>query len=255
MPFDLLLAQSAGTEARLGLSLFTLGLTTLVTSLVGTIVGSLAGYYRTKAEREAAHRDFERVLAETRSTTETVKRVEQQFAQGNIVFAAEIAYRQRQLAEFYGPIYASLHLTGRLWRLLSEGKIGSVRGPVMDLFRNQNDMILKLIQTKFDLVEGGCIPPSFAKYATAVTLFNLGTKAGPDNNNPPDVASLEEARWPQEFFDYITSSTEELKQELAQLYEAARVYSVPAPDLALRKTRPAVAVSGSINATTGGSGR
>src|SRR4051812_48416826 len=113
MPFVFLLAQ-ASSPVPLGLGLATLGLTTLVTSLIGAVVGSLVGHYRAKAEREAAHRDFERVLAETRSTTETVKRIEQHFARGNIVFAAEIAHRQRQLAEFYGPIYASLHLTGRL---------------------------------------------------------------------------------------------------------------------------------------------
>jgi hypothetical protein len=200
-------------------------LTTFITSLVGALAGALVGYYRTKAEREATHRDFERVLEETRVSTDTVKRIEQQFAQGNIVFTAEIAYRQRQLAEFYGPIYASLKLTGRLWRLLSDGKIGSIRDPVMDLFREQNQMILKLLQTKFDLVEGATIPPSFAKYATSVTLFNLGTTSGPNNNNPPDVASLEEAAWPHEFFDDILATTEKLKRCLDELYAEARLHS------------------------------
>jgi hypothetical protein len=246
------MAESSSMPGPLGLNLITLGLTTLVTGLVGAMVGSLAGYYRTKAEREAAHRDFERVLAETRSTTEAIKRIEQSFAQGNIIFTAELAYRQRQLAEFYGPIYASLHLTSRLWRLLSECKIGSVRGPVMDLFRSQNDMILKLLQTKFDLVEGGCIPPSFARYATAVTLFNFGTKVGPDNNNPPDVAGLEEARFPQEFLDYITSTTEGLKQKLAQLYEEARVHSRQSPTVSLQRTRSAATPAGEEEATPGG---
>jgi hypothetical protein len=214
-----LLAEATSLE---GLAL--LALTTLVTSSIGAVLGSLAGYYRTKAERAAAHRDYERVLDEARTTTDAVKRIEQRFAQGNIVFAAEIAHRQRQLAEFYGPIYASLKLTGRLWRLLSDCKIGSIRGPVMELFREQNQMILRLLQTKFDLVEGDTIPASFARYATAVTLFNFGTRVGQDNN-PPDVASLEEARWPQEFLEYIVTTTEELKRTLAQLYREAGVHS------------------------------
>jgi hypothetical protein len=237
MPLSVIFADSDTPQA-----LAVLALTTLVTSSIGAVLGSLAGYYRTKAEREAAHRDYERVLAETRTTTDAVKRIEQQFAQGNIVFAAEIAYRQRQLAEFYGPIYASLKLTGRLWRLLSDGKIGSVRGPVMDLFRAQNEMVLKLLQTKFDLVEGDSIPACFARYATAVTLFNFGTRSGPDNNNPPDVAALEEARWPQEFFDYVVQTTEELKRKLAQLYREAGVHSRQMPPKHPLQQTPAASV-------------
>jgi hypothetical protein len=224
MPVNVILAEAGGTFTALTLA--TLAATTLVTTLVGTIVGSVASYYRTKAEREAMHRDFQRVLAETRFTTEMVKRIEQQFAQGNIVFALENVYRQRQLAEFYGPIYASLHLTSRLWHLLSDGRIGSICNSVMDLFREQNELILKLHQTKFDLVEGGRIPGSFAKCATAITLFHLGTRSGPDNNNPPDVGSLEDAKFPHEFTDYISSTTEELKQNLARLHDEARVHAV-----------------------------
>jgi hypothetical protein len=240
MLLNALLADSESPQ-----SLALLALTTLITSAIGAILGSLAGYYRTRAEREAAHRDFHRVLSEAQTTTDAIKRIEQQFARGNIVFAAEIAYRQRQLAEFYGPIYASLKLTVRLWRLLSDGKIGSVRPPVMDLFRAQNEMILKLLQSKFDLVEGDTIPACFARYATAVTLFNFGTRVG-DNNNPPDIAGLEEARFPQEFVDYVVETTEELKRTLARLYREAGVHSgrVP-PNQAPQQTAAAVSLSGS----------
>ncbi len=222
MSYLVVLAQADQIQGITGIGVFLLALSTLVTSLIGALVGSLAGYFRTRAEKELAHHDFERVLVETQATSESVNRIQQQFDQGNIVFAVEIAYRERQLAEFYGPIYASLKMTGRLWKLLSNGKIGSIRGPVMDLFRDQNEMILKHLQTKFDLVEGDSIPQSFAKYATSVTLFNLGTRIGPDNNNPPDVAALEEAQWPKEFFEYIVSTTEKLKSRLGQLYKNAQ---------------------------------
>jgi hypothetical protein len=76
------------------------------------------------------------------------------------------------------------------------------------------------LQTKFDLVEGDSIPDSFAKFATSAVLFNMGTKAGQDNNNPPEIANLKESGFPQDFLNHIVETTRLLKQRLSQLYEA-----------------------------------
>jgi len=216
---SLTLVIAAGEIMTLSLTPFIiLGLTTVITGLIG----ALFAYIGARAQREIAHRDFERVLGETRATTDAVKRIEQQFTQGNIVFAAEIAYRQRQLAEFYGPIYASLKLSELFWPLLMDGKIQSIRDPLMDRIRTENDMMLKLLQTKFDLVEGESIPECFATFATAILFFNLGTKIGLNNMSPLDVHALKESEYPRKFYEYIYETTEKLKRRLEELYTAAR---------------------------------
>lgn len=52
---------------------------------------------------------------------------------------ADLAYRQRQLEEFYGPLYASLKLNSQLYPLWLEGKLSEVNAEVIDLFKRQND--------------------------------------------------------------------------------------------------------------------
>jgi hypothetical protein len=130
---------------------------------------------------------------------------------------ADLAYRQRQLEEFYGPLYASLKLNSRLYPLWLEGKLSEVNAEVIDLFKRQNDAAIAILKTKAHLIEGSDYPPEFIEYMTSATIWGMYCTRSDAPYMPDHVAALMEVRWPQEFEAYIYDKTEELKQELDAL--------------------------------------
>jgi hypothetical protein len=181
------------------------------------LVAFMGGYFAALAKRLVAAQSFQQVLRETKETKELVARVELAMSQAKVIEETELAYRERQLAEFYGPIYGAVKSTGRLWKLWAGGRLDPIGREVLEYFRRQNELIVEILKTKFYLVEGDQIPESFSSYLTSVMIFNIGPRVG-NGYTPQVVADLPEAAFPEEFFTYIITTTEQLKRNLAQLY-------------------------------------
>jgi hypothetical protein len=130
---------------------------------------------------------------------------------------ADLVYRQRQLEEFYGPLYASLKLNSKLYPLWLEGKLSEVNQEVIDLFKRQNDAAIAILKTKAHLIEGSEYPPEFIEYMTSATIWGMYCTRSDAPYMPEHVANLEAVNWPQEFEVYIYQKTEELKRELDTL--------------------------------------
>lgn len=127
---------------------------------------------------------------------------------------ADLTYRQRQLEEFYGPLYASLKLNSKLYPLWLEGKLSEVNSDVINLFKRQNDEAIAILKTKAHLIEGAEYPPEFIEYMTSATIWGMYCTRLEAPYLPEHVANLEEVIWPKQFEDYIYRKTEELKHEL-----------------------------------------
>jgi hypothetical protein len=195
----------------------------MIVGLISGIIGALCtGFFTERGKQLAITTAQERILQELRDTTKAVKQIEADISLRRYVGEAEVEYREKQLAEFYGPIYGSIKLTGRLWRLYIEGKLAPIGAEMNQLFREQNNEIVQVLKSKFYLVEGDKIPSSFSDYLTSVMLFNIGTVKG-GGFSPQEIANLPEAKFPTDFFNYIISTTEALKAALDKLYKEYRL--------------------------------
>ncbi|MEO1593123.1 MAG: hypothetical protein AAFU71_17795 [Cyanobacteria bacterium J06632_22] len=149
--------------------------------------------------------------------------VEKVLHQKTLLTEADLAYRQRQLEEFYGPIYASLKLSSQIHPLWMEGHLEAVNPDVIDLFHQQNTDIITILKTKAHLIDGRDFPPEFVHFMTSATVWGMFC-ARPEHPYMPDaVASLEAVKWPQAFEDHIYGKTEELKRTLDDLLIRYRI--------------------------------
>src|ERR1700693_3403870 len=81
----------------------------LVGSALGaTIFGWLGAYLAVKGRNFATKQDVDYLRKDLRENAEIMKSVEQKFARSDILWRGELAFRQQQLAELYGPVYGYL---------------------------------------------------------------------------------------------------------------------------------------------------
>lgn len=141
----------------------------------------------------------------------------------NLLTEADLEFRQRQIEEFYGPIYASLKLSSEIYPLWLQGRFKEVDREIIALFKQQNEEIINILKTKAHLIDGAAYPPEFIKFMTSATLWGMYCSRPNDPYLPEHVAGLEPVQWPQEFEHYIFVKTEELKRTLDQLLIKYRV--------------------------------
>ena len=149
--------------------------------------------------------------------------VEKGLHQTTLLTEADLAYRQRQLEEFYGPIYASLKLSSQLYPLWMAGQFEEVNQQVITLFQQQNDEIIKILKTKAHLIDGRDFPPEFVHFMTSATVWGMFCARPDAPYLPDDVTALAQVKWPQAFEDHIYMKTEELKQKLDDLLIQYRI--------------------------------
>jgi hypothetical protein len=166
----LVLAQAATTETSL----------TLTAIVAAAITAFLTSYFTDLGKRDSRKQHLEAILEETKRTQDLITRLELDLSQRQLIGETELQYRERQLAEFYGPIFGSIKSAGQLWRLWLDGKLKDFSHDVQELFRDQNDFIVDLLRANSHLVEGHIIPQCFARFITSVTIFNIGTRIGGD---------------------------------------------------------------------------
>lgn len=134
-----------------------------------------------------------------------------------LTLQSQIQFKEKQLAEFYGPIYALLKRIRPIDDLWSEGRVRDVDDAIVGVIRDSNSRIVKIILTKSHLTRGNTIPESYTRFLTHVAVWH----AFWDNPNRDwsTYASLRDAHYDREFEREIFQTTEELKQELANLYQ------------------------------------
>ena len=195
--------------------------------VVGVFTALLGSYAKRKGENLATREDFEVVLRQVQMTTAATEQIKAQMSSQARVGESELEYRKAQLAEFYGPIYANLKTSKELYDIWIEGKLQSINKEIIELFRGQNEEMLRIISTKAHLVDGDTIPDVFTHFMTSVTIWNFFTMRPDKPWIDPNVADLPQTKFPTEFRDYIFSKTQELKRRLDHLHEVFRVTDRP----------------------------
>lgn len=144
-----------------------------------------------------------------------------------LTLRSQIDFIERQLGEFYGPIYAMLRRGEPIYRLWMQGKLEEIDGDISVLFREQNEMISKIILEKSHLVDGDVIPPSFTLFLTHVAVWH-GFEKTSHKGVPLSEDEFPEAYYPESFEEEIFLTTERLKRELYSLHRHYGLLTPPA---------------------------
>ncbi len=141
-------------------------------------------------------------------------------------FSASLQRIERQLSEFYWPMYLRLQKDNTVWRrLLDKGKeednplrrIGS-RIEIDFILPNHNELV-KIIETKIHLAEpNAALQAALLSYIDHVAVYNAAIAAGFTDLHGSQRELL--TPWPRELFPLIEDHTLKLQQEYVILLNA-----------------------------------
>jgi hypothetical protein len=206
-----------------------------VPALVGgafgaTIFGWLGAYVAIKGKNFATRQDVLHLNEELRKNTEITRSVDQKFTRSDVLWRGELAFRQKQLEELYGPIYGYLKSQKEIYDIWMGGSMSDKNKEVKELFTTQNNKIRELIVAKAHLIEGSVMPSSFVRFVTSGLIFDLYATQS-EGEVPPHLRSDARATYPLEFNEHIFQVTEALKARIEALN---REYAPPL-DLSLER--------------------
>ena len=143
---------------------------------------------------------------------------------------SEMQFMEKQLAEFYGPIYALLRKIRPLDDLWNQRRLGRVDSHAVHQIRDANNRIVEIILTKSHLIAGDSIPATYSQFITHVTIWHafLDTPRA----DWSIYAKLPAAQYDIRFEENIFGTTEELKRRLSVLY---RHFGLTSPTDAARE--------------------
>lgn len=136
---------------------------------------------------------------------------------------AELEYREKQIAEFYGPIYSYLEANKVIYPLWLDGKLKEVNYEVIKMFKEQNDHIIDIITNKAHLIDSEKMPKEFTAFTTSSKIWNMYCIRENEPYLPEHVANLPEVKWPKHFEEHIHEKTIELKRRLNELYDKYKI--------------------------------
>ncbi len=134
-----------------------------------------------------------------------------------LMLRSRIEFKERQLAEFYGPIYAYLKRGRPIYDLWTEGRLDEVDEHIQVLFVATNNEIVRIILSKSHLIQGSQIPASFTQFLTHVAVWQSYLTT-PHKGIPFQEEEFPEVYYPETFEEEIFKTTETLKAELDELH-------------------------------------
>jgi len=173
----------------------------------GTTVGAVAGFVARESFKSLLDARLERLKHDLEITAKARE----------LAINSQIQYKERQLAELYGPVYARLKRGRPVYDLWAKGRLQDIRQGVIDLFIKANADVVEIILTKSHLIDGENIPASFLHYLTHVAVWDAYL-AQNLKGVPLSEEEFPEAYYPKLFESDVFSTTERLKRELYALY-------------------------------------
>jgi hypothetical protein len=197
-----------------------LNIPALIGSALGaTIFGWLGAYMAVIGKNFATKQDIAFLHKDLRENTEITKSVDQQFARSDVLWRGELAFRQQQLAELYGPVYGYIKSQEAIAELWRSKKMSEKNLEVKKLFSAQNLRVRELIIAKAHLIEGGDMPSSFVQFFTSTLIFDLYAATTNEGQVPQHLRDDPKSAYPLEFNAHIIRVTEALKTRIKELNE------------------------------------
>lgn len=208
--------------------------------LVSAIVAGLGAYFGSYLNTSGTNRAIKEGFAESQTRlkeqTDLVEQIKGEVAtktgesienlkyelgiaatRHQLALQSHIQFKERQLSEFYGPIYALLMRIRPIDDLWNQGQVKEVDDAIIKVIRASNDRTVDLLLTKSHLIRGHTIPQSYVGFLTHVAIWHAFW-----DNPQSDWSAYQELRgahYDPNFEREIFQTTEELKQELDALYQ------------------------------------
>lgn len=129
---------------------------------------------------------------------------------------SSIDFKEKQIAEFYAPLYALLKQIRPLDDLWNQRKLGRADRAVVAAIRKANDRIVEIILSKSHLMEGEAIAEYIPRFLTHVAIWHAYL-----DDPAADWSSYErlpEAHYDAAFEDEVFSTTATLRKQLVDLH-------------------------------------
>jgi hypothetical protein len=139
-------------------------------------------------------------------------------SRGDFLGRRELEFRERQLAEFYGPLYGYLHSQVELVDLWLEGKLHEKNHEIKQLFLRQHMTVRELIVSKAHLIDSSSMPDFFTRFMTSTIVWDMYAAASPDGRVPDEIRSDLRIKYPTEFNEHIFATTVRLKKRIEDLH-------------------------------------
>ena len=136
-----------------------------------------------------------------------------------LALRSQIDFRERQLSECYGPIYALLKRIRPIDNLRQEGKLRDIDAEAIKVIRESNDRIADIILNKSHLIRGDKIPESYTRYLLHVAVWHAFLNTPHRGFPDPKKVDVSEAYYVKDFEEEVFQTTESLKRELFELYQ------------------------------------
>ena len=193
-------------------------LTAVITGfLASTIFGFLKSYIGTRGKDLATKHDLVEIQNQLKENTAITKSIERAYSRDDFLWRSELAYRERQLSELYGPAYGYVQSQNEIYDLWIEGKMQEANLPVKQLLARQNQILRDLIIDKVHLIEGSSMPACFVRFFTSTLVFDLYAAPTEIGEVPSHLRVDPRTIYPGEFNDHITSTAEQLKTRIETL--------------------------------------
>lgn len=135
----------------------------------------------------------------------------------------QLDYLERQLSEFYYPIYVRLHIDGATWRRILDREHGNedLRGQVgtqieKDVLLPNHEAIVAIIQSKIHLAESDQQAfDAMLSYVRHVAVYRAMRAVGCNDRDPIHLGEP----WPKEFLPVIEQTTYRLQQQYDALLQ------------------------------------
>jgi hypothetical protein len=141
-------------------------------------------------------------------------------SRGDFLGRQELEFRERQLSEFYGPVYGYLKSQRDIFSMWRQDRmLDGINLEVKKLFAEQNAIVRRLIVSKAHLIDSPAMPESFVIFCTSTLIFDIMAARSEESSVPPQVAGDPRAKYPDEFLQHISETTEALKARVDGLHK------------------------------------
>jgi hypothetical protein len=168
---------------------------------------------RTEFCYPAGHRAASPELKENIDITKSIERT---YSREVFLWRSELAYREQQLSQLYGPAYGYVMSQRKIYALWMDHKMHEVNFDVKKLLSTQNHILRDLIISKSHLIDGPQMPDSFVRFFTSTLVFDLYAAPSDAGSVPEQLKA--DARYPDDFDDHIIKTTERLRARIEMLH-------------------------------------
>ncbi len=152
--------------------------------------------------------------------------IEQNYSRRDVLWRAELDYRERQLSEFYGPVYGMIKIEKDIYDLWTGKKLDDVNMQVKQYLDQHNKIIIDLIVRKAHLIESVSLPDSFHRFITHSYIFGFYAVPTEHGTVPTELEHHPRVEYPVDFDDHVVETTEKLKARIEFLHKK---YAEPLP--------------------------